>query len=429
MVESLRLQPIPLINGTVKLPGSKSISNRVLLLAALASGTTQIDNLLDSDDTRHMLKALTTLGVKYRLSADATQCEIDGLSGLMHTDKGKKLFLGNAGTLLRPLTAILCLGNSEVILTGEPRMKERPIGHLVDALRQGGAQIDYLEQHNYPPLRLKGGFSGGTLTLDGSLSSQFLTALLLAAPLAIQDTDIQIQGNLVSKPYIDITLHLMKIFGVEVRRKNYQHFYIKGRQTYRSPKKYWIEGDASSASYFLAAAAIKGGQVRVKGIGKKSIQGDIEFANVLQRMGATIHWHDDYIECCRGQLQGVDIDMNHTPDVAMTLAITALFARGSTTIRNIYNWRIKETDRIYAMTTELEKVGAKVMAGKDHICIVPPQKLIFTTKINTYNDHRMAMCFSLLALSDNPITILNPNCVTKTFPDYFHNLTALSLCI
>lgn len=425
MLESLTLQPIALINGTVNLPGSKSVSNRALLLAALAEGTTQLSNLLDSDDIRHMLNALQALGVNVRLSADRTRCEVDGVGGKLAAAQPLELFLGNAGTAMRPLAAALCLGNSDIVLTGEPRMKERPIGHLVDALRQGGAQIDYLEQENYPPLRLRGGFRGGKLTVDGSVSSQFLTALLMAAPLAEQDTEIQIQGELVSKPYIDITLHLMKAFGVDVKHENYQIFHIKGGQTYRTPGTYLVEGDASSASYFLAAAAIKGGTVRVTGIGKKSVQGDTKFADVLEKMGAKVTWGDDYIECSRGELRGIDMDMNHIPDAAMTIATTALFADGPTVIRNIYNWRVKETDRLSAMATELRKVGAQVEEGEDYIRVVPPAQLI-TAEIGTYNDHRMAMCFSLVALSDIPITILDPKCTAKTFPDYFEQLARLN---
>ncbi|WP_432323376.1 3-phosphoshikimate 1-carboxyvinyltransferase [Yersinia enterocolitica] len=425
MLESLTLHPIARINGTVNLPGSKSVSNRALLLAALAEGTTQLNNLLDSDDIRHMLNALQALGVKYRLSADRTRCEVDGLGGKLVAEQPLELFLGNAGTAMRPLAAALCLGKNDIVLTGEPRMKERPIGHLVDALRQGGAQIDYLEQENYPPLRIRGGFRGGKLTVDGSVSSQFLTALLMTAPLAEQDTEIQIQGELVSKPYIDITLHLMKAFGVDVVHENYQIFHIKGGQTYRSPGIYLVEGDASSASYFLAAAAIKGGTVRVTGIGKKSVQGDTKFADVLEKMGAKISWGDDYIECSRGELQGIDMDMNHIPDAAMTIATTALFADGPTVIRNIYNWRVKETDRLSAMATELRKVGAEVEEGQDYIRVVPPAQLI-AAEIGTYNDHRMAMCFSLVALSDTPVTILDPKCTAKTFPDYFEQLARLS---
>ncbi|SUQ38741.1 3-phosphoshikimate 1-carboxyvinyltransferase [Yersinia pestis] len=425
MLESLTLQPIALVNGTVNLPGSKSVSNRALLLAALAERTTQLNNVLDSDDIRHMLNALQALGVDFRLSADRTCCEVDGLGGKLVAEQPLSLFLGNAGTAMRPLAAVLCLGNSDIVLTGEPRMKERPIGHLVDALRQGGAQIDYLEQENYPPLRLRGGFRGGELTVDGRVSSQFLTALLMTAPLAEQDTTIRIMGDLVSKPYIDITLHLMKAFGIDVGHENYQIFHIKGGQTYRSPGTYLVEGDASSASYFLAAAAIKGGTVRVTGIGKKSVQGDTKFADVLEKMGAKVTWGDDYIECSRGELQGIDMDMNHIPDAAMTIATTALFATGPTTIRNIYNWRVKETDRLTAMATELRKVGAEVEEGEDYIRVVPPLQLT-AADIGTYDDHRMAMCFSLVALSDTPVTILDPKCTAKTFPDYFEQFARLS---
>ena len=425
MLESLTLQPIALVNGTVNLPGSKSVSNRALLLAALAEGTTQLNNVLASDDIRHMLNALQALGVNFRLSADRTCCEVDGLGGKLVAEQPLSLFLGNAGTAMRPLAAVLCLGNSDIVLTGEPRMKERPIGHLVDALRQGGAQIDYLEQENYPPLRLRGGFRGGELTVDGRVSSQFLTALLMTAPLAEQDTTIRIMGDLVSKPYIDITLHLMKAFGIDVGHENYQIFHIKGGQTYRSPGTYLVEGDASSASYFLAAAAIKGGTVRVTGIGKKSVQGDTKFADVLEKMGAKVTWGDDYIECSRGELQGIDMDMNHIPDAAMTIATTALFATGPTTIRNIYNWRVKETDRLTAMATELRKVGAEVEEGEDYIRVVPPVQLT-AADIGTYDDHRMAMCFSLVALSDTPVTILDPKCTAKTFPDYFEQFARLS---
>ncbi|GLY59545.1 3-phosphoshikimate 1-carboxyvinyltransferase [Pectobacterium carotovorum subsp. carotovorum] len=426
MQESLTLQPIKLINGTLNLPGSKSVSNRALLLAALAEGKTRLTNLLDSDDVRHMLTALTALGVEYHLSSDRTVCEITGLGGVFTASQPLELFLGNAGTAMRPLAAALCLTDGDIVLTGEPRMKERPIGHLVDALRQGGAKIDYLEQENYPPLRLHGGFQGGEISVDGSVSSQFLTALLMTAPLATQDTQISIQGDLVSKPYIDITLHMMKAFGIEVRHENYQRFFVAGRQQYRSPGDYLVEGDASSASYFLAAAAIKGGVVRVTGVGRNSVQGDIRFADVLEKMGATVRWGEDYIECERGELHAIDMDMNHIPDAAMTIATAALFAQGgTTTLRNIYNWRVKETDRLAAMAIELRKVGAEVEEGNDYIRITPPTKLK-VAEIGTYNDHRMAMCFSLVALSDTPVTILDPKCTAKTFPDYFEQLARLS---
>ncbi|HCB4979000.1 TPA: 3-phosphoshikimate 1-carboxyvinyltransferase [Salmonella enterica subsp. enterica serovar Senftenberg] len=424
-MESLTLQPIARVDGAINLPGSKSVSNRALLLAALACGKTVLTNLLDSDDVRHMLNALSALGINYTLSADRTRCDITGNGGALRAPGALELFLGNAGTAMRPLAAALCLGQNEIVLTGEPRMKERPIGHLVDSLRQGGANIDYLEQENYPPLRLRGGFTGGDIEVDGSISSQFLTALLMTAPLAPEDTTIRVKGELVSKPYIDITLNLMKTFGVEIANHHYQQFVVKGGQQYHSPGRYLVEGDASSASYFLAAGAIKGGTVKVTGIGRKSMQGDIRFADVLEKMGATITWGDDFIACTRGELHAIDMDMNHIPDAAMTIATTALFAKGTTTLRNIYNWRVKETDRLFAMATELRKVGAEVEEGHDYIRITPPAKLQHAD-IGTYNDHRMAMCFSLVALSDTPVTILDPKCTAKTFPDYFEQLARMS---
>ena len=423
-MESLTLQPIARVDGTINLPGSKSVSNRALLLAALAHGKTVLTNLLDSDDVRHMLNALTALGVSYTLSADRTRCEIIGNGGPLHAEGALELFLGNAGTAMRPLAAALCLGSNDIVLTGEPRMKERPIGHLVDALRLGGAKITYLEQENYPPLRLQGGFTGGNVDVDGSVSSQFLTAFLMAAPMAAGDTRIHIKGELVSKPYIDITLHIMKQFGVVIEHDNYKLFYIKGNQTYISPGDFLVEGDASSASYFLAAGAIKG-KVRVTGIGKHSIQGDIHFADVLEKMGARITWGDDFIEAEQAPLHGVDMDMNHIPDAAMTIAVAALFAEGPTSIRNIYNWRVKETDRLHAMATELRKLGVEVEEGHDFITVTPPTQLKHA-EIDTYNDHRIAMCFSLVALSDTPVTINDPKCTSKTFPDYFDKLASIS---
>jgi 3-phosphoshikimate 1-carboxyvinyltransferase len=425
-MESLTLQPIQKVSGTVNLPGSKSVSNRALLLAALAEGTTTLTNLLDSDDIRHMLNALTQLGVEYQLSDDKTQCVVKGLGKAFTVDAATELFLGNAGTAMRPLAAALCLGQGEFVLTGEPRMKERPIGHLVDALVEAGADITYLENEHYPPLKINGtGLKGGHVKIDGSISSQFLTAFLMSAPLAKADVTIEIVGVLVSKPYIDITLHIMKQFGVEVENQNYQQFVVKSGQQYRSPGQFLVEGDASSASYFLAAAAIKGGEIKVTGIGKNSIQGDIHFADALEKMGADIEWGDDYILCRKGELVGIDMDYNHIPDAAMTIATTALFAKGTTAIRNVYNWRVKETDRLAAMATELRKVGAKVEEGEDYIIVEPTSDLKHAA-IDTYDDHRMAMCFSLVALSDTPVTINDPKCTSKTFPDYFDKLAGLS---
>lgn len=426
-MKSLTLEPISRVEGTVNLPGSKSVSNRALLLAALARGTTHLTNLLDSDDIRHMLNALKSLGVKYQLSADKTECTVQGLGRAFSSTEPLSLFLGNAGTAMRPLCAALCLGNGEFTLTGEPRMEERPIAHLVDALRQAGAHIDYLKKDGYPPLTIEGkGLWGGEVVIDGSVSSQFLTAFLMAAPMASGDMRIKIRGELVSKPYIDITLHIMQQFGITIEHDNYQVFYIRGNQTYTAPGKFLVEGDASSASYFLAAGAIKG-KVRVTGIGKNSIQGDIGFAHVLEKMGAKITWAEDYIEAENvGPLTAVDMDMNQIPDAAMTIATAALFAKGTTAIRNIYNWRVKETDRLTAMATELRKIGATVIEGHDFIEVTPPAQLTHAA-IDTYNDHRIAMCFSLVALSDTPVTINDPGCTSKTFPDYFAKFESVSI--
>ena len=422
----LTLKSIKKIDGEINLPGSKSLSNRALLLAALAKGTTTITNLLESDDTRHMLNALKQLGIDYTLSRDKTECTIVGNAGAISSEEPQELFLGNAGTAMRPLCAALCLGKGSYTLTGEPRMKERPIGHLVDALYQAGANISYLENDGYPPLMIEAnGLEGGEVSIDGAISSQFLTALLMASPMAKNDMKITIIGELVSKPYIDITLDIMKDFGVEVVHDNYKTFSIKAGQCYKAVECFMVEGDASSASYFLAAAAIKGGTVKVTGIGRNSIQGDIEFVDVLEQMGARVEWGETYVSVTRDTLRAIDMDFNHIPDAAMTIATTALFVNGTTTLRNIYNWRVKETDRLHAMATELRKVGATVEEGEDYLKITPP-KVLKHAAIDTYDDHRMAMCFSLLALNEATVTINEPECTAKTFPTYFEVLKSIS---
>ena len=424
-MEQLTLDPIAKVSGEINVPGSKSLSNRALLLAALAEGETELTNLLDSEDIEHMLNALTKLGINYRLSEDKTQCVVQGNGGAFNVAEPLELFLGNAGTAMRPLCAALAASNVDTVLTGEPRMEERPIGDLVDALREADAEVTYLKNEGYPPLQIKGKtLSGGEMSVDGSVSSQFLTALLMAAPLFSGDVTIRIQGELVSKPYIDITLDTMAKFGVTVKNDNYQTFTISGDAKYIAPGKFMVEGDASSASYFLAAGAIKGGTVRVTGIGQNSIQGDIRFADVLEAMGATVVWNDEYVEITGAPLKGVNMDMNHIPDAAMTIATTALFAEGPTTMTNIYNWRVKETDRLAAMATELQKLGAKVEEGHDYIKVWPTDSLKHA-EIDTYNDHRIAMCFSLVALSDTPVTINDPGCTRKTFPDYFTRFKTL----
>ena len=419
-MNSLTLSPVKTARGEVTLPGSKSLSNRILLLAALAEGETHTTNLLDSDDIRHMLTALKQLGVSYRLSEDRTQCWMHGNAGAISSASPQELYLGNAGTAMRPLAAALCLGQGEFVLTGEPRMKERPIGDLVDCLRQAGADIDYLENPNYPPLAIHArGLNGGEVSIRGNISSQFLTAILMAAPLAKDTLTVRVEGELVSRPYIDITLDVMQRFGVTVEQPDANTFVIRQGQRYTSPGSIMVEGDASSASYFLAAGAIGQGPVRVHGTGTASVQGDARFAEVLELMGATVTYSETWIEVSgNGQLKGVDVDLNHIPDAAMTIATTALFADGETCIRNIYNWRVKETDRLFAMATELRKVGAEVEEGHDFIRIVPP-KALQSAAIDTYNDHRMAMCFALASFGTAPITINDPGCTSKTFPTFF----------
>ncbi len=424
-MKQLVLNPIKHVEGNIQLPGSKSLSNRMLLLASLARGTTEVYNLLDSDDISHMLNALRSLGVEVELSDDKSRCQIKGLGGPF-PEQETELYLGNAGTAFRPLCAALCLGSGVYSLRGEPRMHERPIKDLVNALRHLGARIEYLQNEGYPPLRIEAeGMAGGEVSVRGNISSQFLTALLLSAPLARSDMIINVEGELVSKPYIDITISVMNRFGATVEMSGYQSFRVSGIQGYRSPGTALVEGDASSATYFMAAAAIRGGSVCVNGVGAESVQGDIELASVLEQMGADVRRGPDWIEVSRGNLRAVDLDLNHIPDAAMTVATTALFAEGTTAIRNVANWRVKETDRLSAMAIGLRNVGADVKEGPDFLEITPPDQ-IRSAKIDTYNDHRIAMSFSLAALGDAPITINNPDCVSKTFPDYFEKLASIT---
>jgi 3-phosphoshikimate 1-carboxyvinyltransferase len=412
-MDSLELKPAHRAAGTVRLPGSKSISNRCLLLAALAQGETELLGLLDADDTRVMREALSSLGVSFGSST------VKGVGGPFPVKKAE-LFLGNAGTALRPLTAALALSGGEYRLSGTPRMHQRPIGDLVDALRAIGARIDYAGNEGFPPLvvhaaRLK----TENVRVRGDVSSQFLTALLMALPLSGRPARIEVQGELISKPYVEITLNVMRRFGVEVKRSGWRWFEVPAK-AYVSPGKVFVEGDASSASYFLAAGAIGGGPVRVEGVGRASIQGDVRFIEVLERMGAEIVLHENSIEVRNEarKLRPIDMDMNHIPDAAMTAAVLALFADGPSTIRNVASWRVKETDRLAAMATELRKLGADVEEGKDFLKIFP-KKLKANVAIDTYDDHRMAMSFSLAALGGVPVTINDPQCVAKTFPGFF----------
>ena len=420
-MEFLDLPPLLGARGTARLPGSKSISNRSLLLAALAEGETVIRDLLSSDDVDRMLEALTALGVQWSREPDGSY-RVRGVGGPFPVKSGD-LFLGNAGTAFRPLTAALALSGGEYRLSGVPRMHERPIGDLVDGLRQIGADIDYLGNEGFPPLAIHPGAirAGGVVRVRGDVSSQFLTALLMALPVTGKETTIEVVGELISKPYIEITLALMARFGVAVKREGWQRFVVPGNARYVSPGTLFVEGDASAASYFLAAGAIGGGPVRVEGVGAESIQGDVRFAEALAQLGARIEMGDNWIEASapgNGRLRAFDLDLNHIPDAAMTLAVAALFADGPCRLRNIASWRVKETDRIAAMAIELQKVGAVVEEGADYLCVTPPARL-HPAAIDTYDDHRMAMCFSLVTLGDCRVRINDPKCVNKTFPDYF----------
>lgn len=418
-MEQLTLAASSQAQGTITLPGSKSISNRTLLLAALSNGTTEIRDLLASDDTSRMLEALQILGVKLDNFAE-NAWRVTGCGGNF-PNKNADLFLGNAGTAFRPLTAALAFSSGNYVLSGVPRMHERPIGDLVDALKQAGADIQHLGNDGFPPLKIaKPQIDlSKPIKIRGDVSSQFLTALLMALPLTNQQATIEVVGELISKPYIEITLNLMAKFGVQVERNGWQSFTIPANSHYISPKEVFVEGDASSASYFLAAGAIAG-NVSVAGLGKDSIQGDVRFADALALMGGNISYGDNHITATKAaNIKTIDIDCNHIPDAAMTLAIVALFAKGTSILRNIASWRVKETDRIAAMATELRKVGAIVEEGADYIKITPPAQLTPNAVIDTYDDHRMAMCFSLVSLGGVPITINDPNCVAKTFPNYF----------
>ena len=427
------LQPAARARGSVRLPGSKSISNRMLLLAALAEGQTEIKSLLASDDTHVMLVALQKLGIVWQQHGESQDYAVTGAAGTLPVHAAD-LFMGNAGTAIRPLTAALAVIGGDYTIHGVARMHERPIGDLVDALNAVGARITYTGNPGFPPLHIQRGMvHPERLQVRGNVSSQFLTALLMAAPLMAREKalTIDVVGELISKPYIEITLNLMQRFGVTVERAGWSAFTISPGQHYRSPGTMYVEGDASSASYFLAAGAIAGGPVRVEGVGKSSIQGDVRFVEALQQMGATITMGENWIEASSaGILKAIDADFNHIPDAAMTIAVAALYADGTSTLRNIASWRVKETDRLSAMATELRKLGALVEEGADFLRITPPV-MLDSAAIDTYDDHRMAMCFSLASLNGAAcagaaVRINDPQCVAKTFPDYFEAFAGIT---
>jgi 3-phosphoshikimate 1-carboxyvinyltransferase len=425
----LTIGPLPPLSGEIRLPGSKSLSNRYLLLAALADGRTELSGLLESDDVRAMKGALGQLGVVIRESHGGKSVEIQGIGGEGFRTPDATLNLGNAGTAMRPLVAALCASRGTYQLDGVQRMRERPIGDLVDGLRPilaHGASIEYLGNPGFPPLSIRSrGFRGGRTRIKGTTSSQFLTGILMAAPLSPEPLEIEVEGDLISKPYVDITVRLMEKFGVVVDRDGYRLFSVRPA-VYRAPGSISVEGDASSASYFLAFGAL-GGPVRVLGCGTESVQGDAAFAGVLERMGARVERGPDWMECrapTDGKLRALDIDMLDMPDAAMTLATLALFADGPTTIRGIGSWRVKETERVVAVRDQLRKLGATVEEGADWIRVSPPDRIL-SAEIETYDDHRMAMAFSLAA-AGVATTILDPDCTSKTFPDYFGELARMA---
>ena len=436
--DTLTVTPIKSLDGTVTLPGSKSLSNRCLLLAALSDGKTRVDNLLDSDDIRYMLQALDQMKVPVeRHSEDSVT--VTGQNGPINSpnpDEVCELFLGNAGTAMRPLAAALCMGKGKFVLDGVPRMRERPIADLIDGLKQLGADVSCVEETGCPPVTINAnGLKGGKASISGKMSSQFLSSLLMAAPVVDGDVSISIKDELISAPYVALTIGLMKKFGVTVQVEGDMDgtptFTIAASEKYVSPKSILVEGDASSASYFIAGAAITGGTVTVRGCGSDSVQGDVAFANVMEQMGATVTWAPESITVTRDpntKLKGVDVDCGKIPDAAMTLAVAALFAEGPTTIRNVYSWRLKETERMKAIVAECTKLGAKVEEFRDYCIIHPPadNKINDNVLIETYDDHRMAMTFSLAACGGVNVIINDPGCTAKTFPTYFDMLESIA---
>mmetsp|Transcript_20740 Transcript_20740/g.30638 ORF Transcript_20740/g.30638 Transcript_20740/m.30638 type:complete len:499 (-) Transcript_20740:56-1552(-) len=436
---TLTVTPIKSLDGTVTLPGSKSLSNRCLLLAALSNGTTKVENLLESDDIRYMLEALDQMKVPVeRDPSDPTTVTVTGQSGPINapSDEVCELFLGNAGTAMRPLAAALCMGEGKFVLDGVPRMRERPIADLIDGLKQLGADVSCVEETGCPPVTINAnGLSGGNASISGKMSSQFLSSLLMAAPAATGDITISIKDELISAPYVSLTIGLMKKYGIEVEiegdMEGTPSFKIPGSAKYESPGSILVEGDASSASYFIAGAAITGGTVTVRGCGSESVQGDVAFADVMEQMGATVTWGPESITVTRDpsvKLKGVDVDCGKIPDAAMTLAVAALFAEGPTTIRNVYSWRLKETERMKAIVAECTKLGATVEEFRDYCIIHPPKdnKVNDNVTIETYDDHRMAMTFSLAACAGVNVIIHDPGCTAKTFPTYFEMLEGIA---
>jgi 3-phosphoshikimate 1-carboxyvinyltransferase len=426
-MNEIKLKASQQVRGCIKLPGSKSITNRVLLMAALGTGVTKLIDPLRSEDTDQMINALIKLGVSVEeVNNDKKIIEIKGAEHNF-PNKNTNLFLGNSGTTFRPLAAVLAMMRGDYYLSGIERMHERPIKDLVDALEQMGSSIRYEQNHGYPPITINNSSIeiSEPIQIKGDISSQYLTALLIAGPISNNEFNIEVIGDLISKPYIDITLKLLTKFNIFYNNDNWRLFSLKKDSVYRNPTKIFVEGDASSASYFFAAASLSG-SIEIKGVTKDSIQGDLKFLDIISKMGAKIEYKSDSIQVTKASgLKGLEIDCVEIPDAAMTLAIMAVFADKPTKLKNIGSWRVKETDRILAMDNELTKMGVEVSTTHDSMTIFPQKQLNDNVSIKTYNDHRIAMCFSLFCLKNLNITIQDPNCVNKTYPDYFKDLKSV----
>jgi len=422
--KALEMSPADTLRGEVEVPGSKSYTNRALLVASLADGTSRLYRPLHSDDTLYMTESLRALGVTVSHEDDGRALEVRGVAGSFPKDSAD-LYTGNSGTTMRFLTAALCGTHGQYRLDGNDRMRERPIQDLIDGLAQLGCDVVSEARNGCPPLQITAsGIPGGRCQIPGTRSSQFFSAILMAAPHAQTDVTIEVVGELVSKPYVGITLRVMRDFGVNVEDHDYRSFHVPGGQRYQA-RDFTIEPDASNASYFWAAAAIGGGPVRVTGLTSSSRQGDVGFVQVLERMGCTVREDDQGIEVSGGQLRGGEFDLRDMPDTAQTLAVVALFAEGPTTIRGIGNLRIKETDRIHALARELSKLGADVEEGDDYLVVSPAP--LTAAAIDTYDDHRMAMSFALAGARVPGLVVLDPDCVAKTYPGYFEDVRRIGL--
>lgn len=423
----VRIHAVGPVSGAVRPPGSKSLTNRYLLCAALADGRSTLRGASLSDDALRMIDGLHRLGVRTELREDAELIAVEGCGGQIPALEAN-LDAGNAGTAMRFLTALACLGRGRYVLDGSPRMRERPIGPLVGALQELGAPIGYDGREGFPPLAMSAnGLAGGEIAFESPPSSQYISALLMVAPYAARDVMIRINGELLSRPYVEMTIRVMRSLGVEVLTSDgFDRFIVPSTQRYRA-EQITIEPDASAATYFWAAAAITGGRVAVEGLNRNSIQGDARFVDVLHKMGCTIEEAPDGVAVHGpppGELRGVAVDLNAMPDTAQTLAVVALFADGPTRIRNVANLRIKETDRLAALESELMRLGARVDLTDDSIAIHPPQAVTPAT-IETYDDHRMAMSFALAGLCADGVVVKDAECVSKSFPGFFDALAQI----